>query len=210
MSPPRRDDRHRSSASAVPSGAGQWLYAFTLTHPVHPMPSIDSTPPPPPPRVPAQHPAQTDAGPLADHRAAIESCISQWENDRLLDADGIAALRGLLASTSAPPATRFDAAQIDPSGEWGDNWLQLTAAVDGDVLYLGPDPQAPPLLPCASDAMTLVPDMVVLRVDSPEDDGVFDVTRLHALVWWRNAAWTLQVTDHGDGECTVQLSGLPD
>lgn len=209
MSPHRRDDRHRSSASAVPSGAGQWPYAFTLTHPVHPMSSIDSTAPPsPPPRVPAQHSAQTP--PLAAHCAAIESCIAQWENDQLLDADGIAGLRGLLASASAPPAARFDPANIDPSGQWGDNWLQLTAAVDGDVLYLGPDPQAPPLLPCATDATTLAPDMVVLKVERPEDDGVFDVTRLHALVWWREAAWMLQLTDRGDGGCIVQLSGLHD
>lgn len=149
-------------------------------------------------------------GPLAAHRAAIESCIAQWENDQLLDAGGIAQLRSLLASTSAPPAARFDAAQIDPSGEWGDNWLQLTAAVDGEVLYLGPDPQAPPLLPCAPDAQTLAPDMVVLKVDRAEDDGVFDVRRLRALVWWREVAWTLQLTDHGDGKCIVQLSGLPD
>lgn len=173
------------------------------------MSSIDSIPPPSPPhRVPARLPTHT--GPLAAHRGAIESCIAQWEKNQLLDADGFAQLRGLLASTSAPPAARFDAAQIDPSGQWGDNWLQLTAAVDGDVLYLGPDPQAPPLLPCAPDAQTLAPDMVVLKVDRPEDDGVFDVRRLRALVWWREAAWTLQLTDHGDGKCIVQLSGLPD
>lgn len=209
MSPDLRHDRYRSSASSVPPGTGPWPYALPLTHPVHAMSSIDSIPPPPPPqRVPAQHPAQTS--PLAAHRAAIESCIAQWENDRLLDADGIAGLRGLLTSTDAPPAARFDAAQIDPSGQWGDNWLQLTAAVDGDVIYLGPDAQEQVLLPCALDAMTLAPDVVVLKVERPEDDGVFDVTRLRALVWWQGAAWTLQLTDHGDGGCTVQLSGLPD
>jgi len=149
-------------------------------------------------------------GPLAAHRAAIESCIAQWEEDQLLDADGTAELRGLLASASVPPAARFDPANIDPSGQWGDNWLRLTAAVDGDVLYLGPDPQAPPLLPCATDAQTLAPDVVVLKVDHPEDEGVFDVSHLRALVWWREAAWTLQLTDHGDGQSIVQLSGLPD
>ncbi|MBD8644956.1 hypothetical protein IFT63_15335 [Stenotrophomonas sp. CFBP 13724] len=173
------------------------------------MTSIDSMPPPMPPQhVPAQHPAPT--GPLAAHRAAIESCIAQWEIDQLLDADGIAGLRGLLASTRVPPDARFDASQIDPSGQWGDNWLQLTAAIDGDVIYLGPDAQEQVLLPCALDAMTLAPDVVVLKVERPEDDGVFDVTRLDATVWWRGAAWTLQLTDHGDGKCLVQLSGLPD
>lgn len=209
MSLSLRDDRYRSSASSVPPGPDPWPYATPLTHPVHPMPSIGSTPPPSPPqRLPDQNPGQ--AGPLAAHRAAIESCIAQWENDQLLDADGIAELRDLLASTSAPPPERFDVAQIDPSRQWGENWLQLTAAVDGDALYLGPDPQASPLLPCAADAQTLAPDMVVLKVDRAEDDGVFDVSRLRALVWWREAAWTLQVTDHGDGASTVQLSGQPD
>lgn len=172
------------------------------------MPFINNTPPPsPPPQIPTRLPAQTPQ--LAAHRAAVESCIARWENEQRLGADGIAALRSLLASASAPPAARFDRAEIDPCEQWGLHWMQVTAAVDGDALYLGPDAHEQLLLPCASDAMTLAPDVVVLKVGQPEDDGVFDVTRMRALVWWRDRAWTLALTDHGDGACIVQLSARP-
>mgnify|MGYP000901295511 CR=1 FL=1 len=175
------------------------------------MSSIESTfPPLTPHRSPDVVPTRN--GPLSTHHAAVEGCITQWENDHALDAAGIAALRARLGESREPPARRFGGEDIDPGDQWGANWLRVNAALADGVLHLQADVQDDLLLPCAADAdaVTLAPDVVVLKVEQPEDDGVFEVTQLRARIWWRNEAWTLQVTDPGGGRCIARLSRLPD
>lgn len=149
-------------------------------------------------------------GPLNTHHAVVEGCITQWANDHALDAAGIAALRARLGQSREPPAGLFAVEDIDPGAQWGANWLRVNAALADGVLHLQADLQDDLLLPCSADAVTLAPDVVVLKVEQPEDDGVFEVTQLRARIWWRNEAWTLQVTDPGGGRCTARLSRLHD
>lgn len=145
---------------------------------------------------------------LATHHETVEACITRWAHDAAADAEAVAGLRAGLAAATVPAAARFHGTGIDPCERWGRNWLKMAAALGEQPMQLDEHARPGLLLPSVPGGTTLAPDMVVLRVDQPEDDGVFDDLHLQAIAWWREEAWLLRIDDHGDGQRWIRLDAL--